>query len=106
MHLGAHTCFIKPGTCAYEAYGTERIRERHRHRYEVNLKYLPRMEEKGLLVSGRSEDGKLVKIIELKDHPWFVATQFHPEFKSQPLNPHPLFKAFVGHAIEKQAVPS
>lgn len=106
MHLGAHTCLIKPGTRAFEAYGSERIRERHRHRYEVNLKYRPLFEEKGLMVSGESEDHRLVKIVELKDHPWFVATQFHPEFKSQPLNPHPLFKAFVAHAIERQAVPS
>jgi CTP synthase len=99
MRLGAWPCVLKKGTKAAEAYAAEKISERHRHRYEVNNKYRPTFEEKGMVLCGLSPDQKLVEVIELAGHPWFVAVQFHPEFKSQPLVPHPLFKAFVGAAL-------
>ena len=102
MRLGAWPCALQPGTRAAEAYGEPTVSERHRHRYEINNAYRTRLEEKGMVLSGLSPDGALVEVVELKDHPWFVATQFHPEFKSQPLAPHPLFKAFVGAAIARQ----
>ncbi len=100
MRLGALPCILKKGSRAAKAYGTERISERHRHRYEVNNNYRSTLTEKGMVLSGMSPDGKLVEMIELEQHPWFVATQAHPEFKSQPLLPHPLFRAFVGAALE------
>ena len=100
MRLGAWPCILRKGSRAAKAYGTERISERHRHRYEVNNKYRAALADKGMLLSGLSPDGKLVEMIELDQHPWFVGTQAHPEFKSQPLVPHPLFKAFVGAALE------
>ena len=100
MRLGAWPCRLVPGHKAHEAYGESDILERHRHRYEVNNAYRSRLEEKGMVLSGLSPDSKLVEIIELHDHPWFVATQFHPEFKSQPLLPHPLFLGFVDAAIK------
>lgn len=100
MRLGAWPCVLKKGTRALAAYGSEHISERHRHRYEVNNRYRALLEEKGMIISGLSPDGRLVEMVELRDHPWFVATQAHPEFKSQPLNPHPLFAAFVGAALE------
>ena len=107
MRLGAYPCNLRKGSKAATAYGMEKISERHRHRYEVNNKYRPALEEKGLVLSGISPDGKLVEMVEIADHPWFVACQFHPEFKSQPLLPHPLFKAFVGAAIARsEQVPS
>lgn len=99
MRLGAWPCRLKPGTVAHRAYGVDQISERHRHRYEVNNDYRVRLEEKGLTLSGISPDGRLVEIVELSDHPWFVGVQFHPELKSQPLQPHPLFHAFVGAAL-------
>lgn len=99
MRLGAWPCRVAPDTLAYRAYGTEQISERHRHRYEVNNKYRPLLEEKGLVLSGLSPDGHLVEMIELTSHPWFLAVQFHPELKSQPLQPHPLFRDFVGAAV-------
>ncbi|HET9981643.1 MAG TPA: CTP synthase [Ktedonobacterales bacterium] len=102
MRLGQWVCCLTPGSKAEAAYGEPIIFERHRHRYEFNNSYRRRVEAKGMLVSGRSADNKLVEIVELKDHPWFVATQFHPEFKSRPNRPHPLFFAFVG-ATKKQA---
>ena len=102
MRLGQWVCCLTPGSKAEAAYGEPIIFERHRHRYEFNNSYRRRVEAKGMLVSGRSADNKLVEIVELKDHPWFVATQFHPEFKSRPNRPHPLFFAFVG-ASRKQA---
>nr|MBF6589468.1 gamma-glutamyl-gamma-aminobutyrate hydrolase family protein [Ktedonobacterales bacterium] len=98
MRLGQWVCCLTPGSQAERAYGEPIIFERHRHRYEFNTSYRRRMEGAGLLVSGRSADNKLVEIVELKDHPWFVATQFHPEFKSRPTHPHALFRAFVGAA--------
>lgn len=102
MRLGAWPCVLQKGTLAAKAYGTLQISERHRHRYEVNNRYRDRLAEKGMVFSGLSPDGKLVEMIELQNHPWFVATQAHPEFKSQPLKPHPLFAAFVGAALERR----
>jgi CTP synthase len=99
MRLGQWVCCLAPGSRAERAYGEPSIFERHRHRYEFNNAYRRRMEGAGMLISGRSADNKLVEIIELKDHPWFVATQFHPEFKSRPTRPHPLFRDFVGAAM-------
>ncbi|HEV8193243.1 MAG TPA: CTP synthase [Ktedonobacterales bacterium] len=96
MRLGQWVCCLTPGSKAEKAYGEPIIFERHRHRYEVSNDYRRRAEKAGMLMSGRSADNRLVEIIELKDHPWFVATQFHPEFKSRPTRPHPLFRAFVG----------
>jgi CTP synthase len=95
MRLGAYECQLKPGSLAHRLYGKPVIHERHRHRYEFNCLYERTLTEKGLEVVGRSTDGKFVEIIELPDHPWFVAVQFHPEFKSKPLTPHPLFAGFV-----------
>jgi len=100
MRLGAYPCHLKKGTMAYEAYQKEKILERHRHRYEFNNKYRDILIKKGMVISGTSPDEKLVEVIELKDHPWFVGCQFHPEFKSKPMFPHPLFKAFIHAAIE------
>jgi CTP synthase len=101
MRLGAWPCVIKPGTKAYEAYGTNRISERHRHRFEVNNKYRKILEAKGLVISGTTPDKQLVEIIELPNHPFFVGVQFHPEFKSRPINPAPLFRSFIKHSIKK-----
>lgn len=102
MRLGAQECRLVTGTKAREIYGKDVIIERHRHRYEVNNQYLPAMVEAGLVVSGRSMDGKLVEMIELLDHPWFVACQFHPEFTSTPRDSHPLFSSFVAAAKRYQ----
>jgi len=102
MRLGLYPCKITPGTRAYQAYGEEVIYERHRHRYEVNNSLRHNMEEAGLVFSGVSPDDRLVEIVEYPDHPWFVASQFHPEFKSRPLKPHPLFREFVGAAAKRQ----
>jgi CTP synthase len=99
MRLGAYPCRVSPGSKAEAAYGRELIFERHRHRYEVNPRFRRRLEDAGLVCSGESPDRTLVEIVELKDHPWFVAGQFHPEFKSRPDRPHPLFRDFVGAAI-------
>jgi CTP synthase len=95
MRLGGWECVVKAGTLARKAYGRERISERHRHRYEVNNHYREQLERAGLVVSGTSPDGQLVEIIELPDHPFFVASQFHPEFQSKPTQPHPLFVQFM-----------
>jgi len=100
MRLGIYPCKLTPGTRAADAYGDEVIYERHRHRYEVNNALRHRMEEAGLVFSGVSPDERLVEIIEIPDHPWFVACQFHPEFKSRPLRPHPLFRELVGAAVK------
>lgn len=102
MRLGAYPCVLKDGTLARHAYKTKNISERHRHRYEVNNEYRQKLETKGLLISGTSPNDKLVEIIELakNKHPFFVATQFHPELKSRPLNPHPLFLEFVKAALK------
>ena len=95
MRLGAWDCKLKPGTMAKKLYGKSEISERHRHRYEFNNQYLKELVKNGMVISGTSPDGKLVEIIELKGHPFFVGTQFHPELKSRPLNPHPLFMGFI-----------
>ncbi len=95
MRLGLYPCKLIPGTKAAQAYGETTVFERHRHRFEFNNHYRERLQEAGLIVSGVSPDGRLVEIIELRDHPWFVASQFHPEFKSRPNRPHPLFRDFI-----------
>ena len=95
MRLGGYPCKLVPGTLAHQAYGADEIRERHRHRYEFNDTYRERLEAAGLVVSGTLPDDSLVEIVEVRDHPWFVACQFHPEFTSRPYAPHPLFAAFV-----------
>ena len=94
MRLGAQECRLQAGTLAHDLYGTEIIRERHRHRYEFNNNYLDQMSNAGLVVAGFSIDG-LVELVELPDHPWFLACQFHPEFRSNPRDGHPLFSGFV-----------
>lgn len=101
MRLGLYPCKLLKGSIAQKAYRKTEVSERHRHRYEVNNKHRKKLADAGLVFSGISPDNKLVEIIELKDHPFFVATQFHPEFKSRPLRPHPLFKEFVGAAVER-----
>ena len=95
MRLGTYPCTLKENSKAYEAYGETSINERHRHRYEFNNAYRDNLVNNGLILSGLSPDNKLVEIVEIKDHPWFVASQFHPEFKSRPTNPHPLFREFI-----------
>jgi CTP synthase len=95
MRLGAYPCVIKKDSLAYSAYGISSISERHRHRYEFNNAFKERLEEKGLVISGTSPDGTLVEMVEIKGHPWFLGCQFHPEFKSRPMNPHPLFREFI-----------
>ncbi len=95
MRLGAYPCRVEKGSKAHEIYQADEISERHRHRYEVSNAYRSRLIEAGLILSGLSPDEKLVEMIELKNHPWFVAVQFHPEFKSRPRNPHPLFESFI-----------
>jgi CTP synthase len=95
MRLGAYPCKLVPGSKAHQAYAADLIHERHRHRYEMNNAYCARFEQAGMLVTGASPGGELVEIIELADHPWFLAVQCHPEFKSKPTGPHPLFHAFV-----------
>src|SRR5258708_5952549 len=101
MRLGAWACILKPKSKAQKAYGTNKISERHRHRYEFNNRYRKQFEDAGMVFSGTSPDGHLVEIMELADHPFFVGTQFHPEFKSRPLNPGPLFKDFIKASLRK-----
>jgi len=104
MRLGAYSAILKPKTLAYEAYKTTRISERHRHRFEVNSNYIERLEKAGMIFSGKSPDGRLCEIAELPKnvHPFFLSTQFHPEFKARPLAPHPLFTAFIKVIIKKK----
>ena len=102
MRLGSYPCKLKEGTIAREAYKKDLINERHRHRYEYNNDYRQELEDKGLIISGVSPDDFLVEMVELKDHPWFLGCQFHPEFKSRPNNAHPIFVSFVQAAIEKR----
>ncbi|MCA1905201.1 MAG: CTP synthase [Desulfarculus sp.] len=99
MRLGAYPCKLVEGTLAHKAYKTEEISERHRHRYEFNNAFRAELEAKGLVIGGTSPDGELVEIVELKGHPWFLGCQFHPEFKSRPMNPHPLFRDFIRAAV-------
>jgi CTP synthase len=104
MRLGSYPCRLKENTKAKRAYGTDDIiNERHRHRYEFNNEFRNICEENGLIISGMSPDGKLVEIVELKDHPWYVAAQFHPEFKSRPTRSHPLFKNLIKAAIDNKS---
>ncbi|NOY87402.1 MAG: CTP synthase [Deltaproteobacteria bacterium] len=99
MRLGAYPCTIQVGTKAFEAYKTVEISERHRHRYEFNPEFRTRLEESGLVMSGASPDGSLVEMVEIQDHPWYLCCQFHPEFKSRPWNPHPLFSGFIAASL-------
>jgi CTP synthase len=99
MRLGAYPCRLREGTLARRIYGVEEISERHRHRYEVNQKYLDALQQHGLVVAGMSPDGKFVEMVELHDHPWFLGCQFHPEYKSKPTEPHPLFVSYIAAAL-------
>ena len=98
MRLGAYACRLAPGSVAHAAYGCDEVSERHRHRYEFNNAFLPLLRDRGMVFSGMSATGDLVEIVELPDHPWFLGCQFHPEFKSTPMNPHPLFRDFIAAA--------
>jgi CTP synthase len=102
MRLGAYPCRLLDGSLAHKAYGVLDVKERHRHRYEFNNAYRDRLAAQGLILSGLSPDGQLVEIVELKGHPWFLATQFHPEYSSRLHRPHPLFSAFVGAALRRK----
>src|SRR5262249_20092717 len=100
------TCQLLPGSRAAQIYGATEVSERHRHRYEFNKEYESCLTQKGLVISGKTPDGKFVEIAEVPDHPWFVAVQFHPEFKSKPLSPHPLFAEFVRASLENRQLRS
>ena len=102
MRLGSYPCDLKEGTIARNAYGDSRINDRHRHRYELNNDYRESLAEKGLSLCGTSPDDEFVEIVEISDHPFFVATQFHPEFQSTPLSSHPLFRDFVQAALKHE----
>ena len=102
MRLGAYPCKLVPETTAFKAYQKEEIFERHRHRYEFNNFYRDALEKAGLKISGLSPNGELVEIVEIEEHPWFLGCQFHPEFKSRPLEPHPLFVSFIGAALQRK----
>ena len=102
MRLGSYPCRLMPGTLAQRAYSSDSVRERHRHRYEFNIEYREKLEKCGMVVSGISPDGTLVEIIEIKGHPWFLGCQFHPEFKSKPFAPHPLFRDFIKASLKKR----
>lgn len=99
MRLGAWPCIVEPDAFAFTAYGQKKISERHRHRYEFNNDYKKNLTDKGLRITGKSPDGRLAEIVEIKDHPWFLGCQFHPEFKSRPIKPHPLFSRFIEAAL-------
>ena len=101
MRLGTWPCQLKPDSFAYRAYEMKEIQERHRHRYEFNREYEDQLKAAGLRLTGETPDGAYVEICELADHPWFLGCQFHPEFKSKPMEPHPLFKAFIGAAYRQ-----
>jgi len=100
LRLGSYPCVLKEESIAYKLYGEKTINERHRHRYEVNNDYRKALTDNGMLLSGISPNGNIVEMIELKDHPWFIATQAHPELKSRPNRPHPLFKGFIEAALK------
>jgi len=102
MRLGAYPCTIREGTLAHRVYGKKNVSERHRHRYEFNTKYRAQIENAGMVLSGTSPDGSLVEVVEIPKHPWFLASQFHPEFKSKPLDCHPIFKGFVKAALKSR----
>ena len=101
MRLGAFRCKLVAGSTPAKAYGTTEVEERHRHRFEFNNDYREAMQDAGMALAGLSPNGHLVEIVEIPDHPWFVGAQFHPEFKSRPDRPHPLFYGFVKAAVEK-----
>jgi CTP synthase len=101
MRLGAYEAVLDPESRVAEIYGADRISERHRHRYEVNIAYKDTLEAAGLRFSGTSPDGLLPEIVEIPEHPWFIGVQFHPELKSRPFEPHPLFKSFVKAALDQ-----
>ena len=103
MRLGDWPCVLQPSTRSWRAYGQERIAERHRHRYEFNPEYRERLEKAGLVLAGTSPDNRLVEIVEVEKHPWFVACQFHPEFASTPFRPHALFVDFIAAAVRRGA---
>ena len=102
LRLGSYPCVLDPSTKAFELYGEKTIHERHRHRYEVNNDYRSALKDAGMTLSGLSPDGRIVEMIELKSHPFFLATQGHPELKSRPNRPHPLFRGFVAAALEHE----
>ena len=102
MRLGAYPCHLAEGTRARAAYGCELVEERHRHRYEVNNEYREALTSAGLVVAGHHRELDLVEVVELADHPWYVATQYHPEFQSKPTRAHPLFRDFVKAAFERK----
>jgi CTP synthase len=104
MRLGSYECHIKPHSLAEAIYGEKIISERHRHRYEVNINYKQDLEKAGMVFSGMSADNNLTEIVELKNHPWFIAVQFHPELKSRPFAPHHLFYSFVKAALGHQGL--
>jgi CTP synthase len=101
MRLGAYEASLAEGSRIAKTYGSSTIRERHRHRYEVNTRYRERLESAGLRFAGMSPDGLLPETVEIPDHPWFIGVQYHPELKSRPFEPHPLFASFIGAAIER-----
>lgn len=101
MRLGAYPAVLVAGSRIAEIYGATQVFERHRHRYEVNTKYLERLEAAGLKFSGLSPDGLLPETVEYPDHPWFIGVQYHPELKSRPFDPHPLFRSFIAAAVEQ-----
>ena len=101
MRLGAYDAVLKKGSKVHSIYQKNVISERHRHRWEVNIKYKDALENSGVIFSGMSPDGNLPEIIELEDHPWFIGVQFHPELKSRPFDPHPIFISYILAAIEK-----
>ena len=101
MRLGAYDASLAEGSQVAEIYGITKIDERHRHRYEVDIKYREQLEAAGLRFSGMSPDGRLPEIVEWTDHPWFIGVQFHPELKSKPFDPHPLFSSFIRAAIDR-----
>jgi CTP synthase len=101
MRLGSYGCHLVPSTRARDAYGTDEVSERHRHRYEFNNEFRQELDEAGLVASGTSPDGALVEVCEIRDHPWMVGSQFHPEFRSRPNRPHPLFAGFLAAALER-----
>ena len=102
MRLGSYPCVVEEGSVAHAAYACTDIQERHRHRYEFNNAYLESFREKGMRFSGLSPDASLVEMIELPAHPWFLGCQFHPEFKSNPMRPHPLFQGFICAAKDRR----
>jgi len=101
MRLGAYEAVLAPGSRVAAIYGADEISERHRHRYEVNMHYRDTLEQAGLRMTGVSADGLLPEIVEISEHPWFIGVQFHPELKSRPFEPHPLFASFIAAAVER-----